>query len=202
MTTAKLVKQKISRLKRGEPFTSSKFRALGERTAVDKALSRLVASGEIRRVVKGVFVRPTINRYVGEVLPEPWKVAKVIAESAGEKVEIHGAEAARRFGFSTQVPVRPVFYTTGASRRFMLGNLEVVLKKVAKRKLKLSGSIAGQALSALWYLGKENVTAETFERLWQELPQEEYASLKSVESSMPGWMTHALHEFEQHSIAA
>ena len=197
MNIARHIRAQIESIPVGQPFTSAEFLGVGMRASIDQALSRLVKVGKITRLARGVFVRPELNRFVGEVLPKPEQVAKAIAGATGETIEVNGAEAARRFELSTQVPTRPVFYTTGKNRKFRLGNLEVELRRVAPRKLALAGTLAGQALVALWYLGKEQVTEETFETLKRNLPAPEYLTLTSAKAKMPAWMSDKLIRYEK-----
>jgi len=75
--------------------------------------------------------------------------------------------------------------------------LEVQLKHVPKRKVALAGSPAGEALSALWYLGREEVTPEIFGRIEERLPNEEFAVLANKQKVMPGWMREALWEYQR-----
>lgn len=111
------VRSHVSRLVDGEPFSVRDLLALGPRAAVDKTLSRMVASGELVRPTRGVYAKPRINQTLGRQVPvEPESIVRVIARSTGARVGVHGAEAARRFGLSTQVPLRPVYATSGKSR--------------------------------------------------------------------------------------
>ena len=197
MSVSKEIEKKIKGLKRGKPFRSSNFLNLGSRAAVDQALWRLVNAGEITRIKNGVFVKPEKNAYVGEVLPGPEEVVKYFARHSGNKIEINGAEAARRFGFTTQVSSQPVFLTNGPSRKFHLKNLHVQLRHVASRKMALAGRPAGEALSALWYLGRNEVTPETFEQIKERLPSNEFAALTNNHEIMPGWMRSALNEYQK-----
>ena len=107
MSTAAAVRARIQDMPRGRPFTSSSFIVLGPRGAVDRALSRIVHEGEIERLARGVFVRPRKNRFVGKVFPGVGDVVRAIAKDSGETVQVHGAEAARRFGLTTQAPTTP-----------------------------------------------------------------------------------------------
>ena len=52
-----------------------------------------------------------------------------------------------------------------------------------------AGEAAGAALSALWYLGKDNVTPETVATIEAALGPEEFQRLLSAD--MPAWMTKA-----------
>jgi len=202
MTTVEAIRNRINAIGLGEPFTSTQFNALGTRASVDQTLSRLVKKGEITRLSRGVFVRPKKSRYVGEVTPEPAKVAQAIANARGETIQVHGAEAARLLGLTTQMPIQAMFYTSGPTRELKLGNLPLILKHVARRKLALSGRPAGLALSALWYLGKEHVTPATIKTIREKLTPEAFAEFKAETPSMPAWMANTLHYYEQEAAGA
>ena len=197
MSISKEIIRKIKSLRRGKPFLSNDFLKFGSRAAVDQVLARLVKAGEIKRIKRGLFVKPERNAYVGEVLPGAEEVARFLAKQTGAKLAISGAEAARRFGFTTQVSSQSVFLTDGPSRNYRLGNQEVRLKHVAPRKVALAGRPAGEALSALWYLGSDEVSPSTFERIEERLPQEEFSVLVKNREVMPGWMRDALHQYQK-----
>lgn len=197
METTEAIRRRIKKVPAGEPFTSAIFLDVGTRASVDQALSRLVKSAVITRVTRGVFVRSTENRYLGKVLPAPGEVAEALAKAKGASLQMHGAEAARRLDLTTQTPTQTVFYTTGPSKRFRVGKLQVVLKHTASRKLTLAGRPAGIALSALWYLGKGQVTPETIAHVRRKLPLSEFKALSEVKASMPGWMADAFYRHEK-----
>lgn len=196
MRVATSILKKIEEIPTGEPFTSTQFLGLGPRASVDQALSRLFKSGVIARVTRGVYVRPEVSQYVGKVMPGPIKVIEAYARSSGVTIQVQGAEAARRFGLSTQMPVRSIYYTSGPSKRFKLGKLEVILKHVSSKKLVCSGSKAGLAITALWYLGKENVNSEIFNTIKKKMLPSEYDELKIAIPFMPAWMADKFFHYE------
>ena len=199
MSTTEAIRTRIQRLPKGKPFTSSRFLKLGSRSAVDKALSRLVGEGEIERLARGVFVRPKKSRFIGTVVPEVLEVIKVIARNHGETIQVHGAEAARRFKLSTQMPASPVFYTNGPSRSLRVGNIVVkLMHTTSHRRLQFAGKKTGLALSALWYLGKENVTRNTVCHIKAGLSPTEFEELRSA--NLPAWMSAALDSPELESV--
>ena len=128
-------------------------------------------------------------------MPGVQEIVKVIAKNHGETIQIHGAEAARRFQLTTQVPMTPVFNTSGLSRTLKLGNLNVRLKHVSPRKLYLAGTRPGLGLSALWYLGKDMVTKDTIAQIHSHLSEEEFTLLKKVDK--PTWMAAAFRSYEE-----
>jgi len=197
MSTSQAIRERIASQPPGEPFTPTLFTGLGSRAAIDQALMRQAKAGNVERIGHGVYVRPKIGRFGIKSVPAPEQVARTVAEAEGARIEVHGAEAARRLGLSTQMPTQPVFLTTGSSRQIRMGKLVVRLQRVAPRKLALAGRPAGQALSALWYLGRSEVTPSTFKQIAKKLPAGEFEALRAAKSSMPAWMVQALVRYEQ-----
>lgn len=198
MSVTENIRNRVQKIQPGTPFTNSSFLKLGSRHAVDKAVSRLVEEGVMERVARGVFVRPKQSRFVGKVMPDVSRVIETIAKGHGEVIQVHGAEAARRFKISNQMPTQPVYYTSGPSREIQIGNLKVKLMHTSShRKLLHAGKKLGLALAALWYLGKEQVNAETIRCIREGLSSEEFEILRST--SMPAWMAQAI---ETHSKEA
>ncbi len=196
MSTVKAIRKRIGETPPGEPLPAALFRGLGSRAAVDQALSRLVKAGKIERVARGVYMRPKEGRF-GPVPPPALRVAQALAESSGAAVQVHGAEAASRLGLSTQVPARPAFLTTGPTRRVRLGKQVVEIRHASPRKLAMAGRPAGLALTALWYLGKGEVTPAVIETLRHRLPAAEFEALKEARSLMPAWMAEAFYRHQQ-----
>jgi hypothetical protein len=195
MSVKDTIQHQIAKVPLGEPFTNSRFLRLGSRAAVDKTLSRLVEEGAIQRLARGVFVRPKQSRFVGNVMPDISRVVEVIAKDHGETIQVHGAEAARRFKLSTQMPTTPVYYTSGPTREIRIGNLKVKLLHTSSgRKLQHAGEKPGLALSALWYLGENNINTKVMRRIEEGLSEDEFETLRS--SRMPAWMSEAFRQYE------
>ncbi len=198
--TVKLIRQRIDRIPRGEPFTPNILLEYGTRASVDQNLSRLVKAGIIERVTRGVYTRPEVSRFVGKVMPEPMKVVRTIAKTTGAIVQVHGAEAARKLELTTQAPIQTIFSTSGPSRRIQLGAQEIRLQHVCQRKLALAGRPAGLALAAMWYLGKNEVTPSLIEKIQHKLSKEEFEALKSATSAMPAWMSNVMSQYRRRTI--
>jgi len=194
MSTAKEVKKHILTYKTGKPFSVRTLLSLGTRKAVDCVLARLVEKGVIVRVERGIYMRPKSTRYVENVAPGIEEVVNEIAKGTGETIGISGSEAALRLKLSTQVPMKPTYYTSGPSRELSICNQTVKLKHVSSRKLALAGKPSGIILSALWYLGKKETNGETLEKISESL---EPSVLKKIgRANIPAWMANALHKYK------
>ena len=200
MSAAKTIRNRVSRIPRGEPFTNKRFLKLGSRAEVNRTLSRLVKAGMIQRIFRGMFVRPRKNRYVGYVTPGVNEIVKVLAKDRGETIQKQGAAAVNRLGLCTQMPVVPIYWTSGRSREFKIGKLPVKLKHVSPRKLQMAGQPPGLALSALWCLGKRMVDARVVRTIQTKLTAADFAALKQAD--MPIWMADALEKYAEEMIHA
>lgn len=144
-STAELVRRRVKRFPKGQPFTLKRFNSLGGQTreAVGKAIARMVQSGELERVCRGVYMRPKMSRLIGPVRPSAETVARVIAKESGRQIQYHGAEAARRLGLSTQMAITPIYYTSGPNRVVQIGNLKVRLVHVSCQQAAACGNQSG-----------------------------------------------------------
>jgi hypothetical protein len=52
------IARRVQRSARGTVFTPDSFAALGSRASIDKALQRIVARGELRRLSRGLYDKP------------------------------------------------------------------------------------------------------------------------------------------------
>jgi hypothetical protein len=189
------IRRHIETLPLGEPFTPSSLLRYGERAAVDQALSRLTRAKVIARVARGIYVRPKPSRLFGTALPEPRQVAEAVAALDGAILQVHGAEAARQLGLTTQMPTQEVYYTSGSTRRRLFGRLSLVLQHAGPKRLALAGRPAGLAVAALQYLGREAVTPEVVEQVARKLPLGEFEALREAAPSLPAWLGTALRRY-------
>lgn len=200
MKIVKQVKEQIKALPIGKPFSTVDLPSFGSPENIRKILSRLVQTGEIKRVTHGIFIKPKTSMYVGEVLPSLYEVAQAIAKNTGEKIAIHGAEAARRLRLTTQVPMQTIFSTSGPSRTIRVGNREIKLQHVSSRKLIASSTTRGDVISALWYLGKEKVSQATIQVIKQQLNEEEFNSVLQELPKMPAWMAKQFYVYQNEAV--
>ncbi len=188
-------------MKKGKPFVRNLFAELGSRAAVDKALSRLVQSGCLERVARGVYMRPKLSEYTCQLVkPSPLVIMNVLSKVNGETIQIHGAEAVRRLGLSTQMQVVPVYYTSGRTREIKAGNAVVRLNHVSSDRLQHAGNKVGLALTALYYLGKDGACPHALSKIADTLSPDELTTLLACR--MPKWMRAALAPFAEEASLA
>ncbi|TRZ59221.1 hypothetical protein DZA28_04385 [Pseudomonas alloputida] len=196
MSIAVSISNRIKLMPKGKPFSRAILAQAGSRASVNKALSQMVLSGFLERVARGVYMRPKVSEYTGrKVRANPISVMQVVIRARGETIQIHGAEAARRLGLSTQMQILPTYYTSGPTREIKIGNAVVRLRHASRERLQQAGTQAGVALTALLYLGKEGINELTINKIAKSLSAEEFKKLMACK--MPKWMRSALAGFAE-----
>jgi hypothetical protein len=178
----------IHRRGRGSVFVPADFLGLGSREAVDVALHRLVRSGTIRRLARGVYDFPKEHPVLGPLQPSAEAVARALAGRDRTRLQPAGAYAANALGLSDQVPAKAVFLTDGPSRMVTIGSTTIQLRRTTARNMAAAGRLSGLLIQALRELGKEHVTPERRAHLKRTLPAKERRELIKDIRLAPAWM--------------
>lgn len=172
---------------RGGVFTPRDFLAVGGRAAVDQALSRLVKSGKLRRLARGLYDFPKVHPQLGPLAPAPDVVAQALARETGSQVQIAGARAANALGLSAQVPAKSIYLTDGPSRRVVLGKRVVDLRHASPKHLIAPGSAVGTVVQALRHVGVVRA-ADVAQIAGRRLSASDKKTLASTVVQAPAWM--------------
>ena len=191
---AEQIVEQIGALPEGRYLTAKELLHLGNRAAVDQALSRLAKSGRLIRVGRGLYVQPIQGQF-GTRPPAASKTVEALGAQRGETVVRHGAAAANAFGLTTQMPVREVYLTSGRSRELKLGAQTVELRHAPAWQLVLPGSVAGDVVRALAWLGEERAKSAG-ELIAQKLSESERTALLSMRGRLPTWIAQQVSGFE------
>ena len=159
---------------------------LGNRAAVDQALSRLARRGQLLRVCRGVYMRPIETRF-GLRAPTPPKVIAALSALWGETIVPSGGAAANLLRLSTQVPIRMVYLTSGPSRKLRLSALVLELRHAPRWQLVAPGRPAGLAVRAMAWLGPHEIE-ESLVVIKRKLSEEDLAELAAARAILPSWL--------------
>ena len=173
---------------RGWVFTPKHFIDFGSRGSVDVAISRLVKSGLIRRLGRGLYDYPRQHDRLGVLTPDSATIADAIATRTGDKLAPSGAAAANKLGLSTQVPARASFATSGRSRVAKAAGRSVTLRHSRAPVLDRASDTANAVVQALAQLGKAQVDTDVIHRLATRIDDRALKQLLKARPSMPGWM--------------
>jgi len=150
-------------------FSQHDLNDLGSRSAVDLALHRMVARGEIARVIRGLYHRPRTSALLGtELGPDIHSVAEALARKFGWAIQPSGPAAENYLGLSTQVPAKTVYLSSGPNRIYRIGRTTLTFKRTASKEAVFKHPESAVIVRALRSRGREHVTARDLDliRVW------------------------------------
>ena len=134
-------------------WTAVDFLDLGGRAAVDKALQRLVADGDLRRIDRGLYDRPALNKLTkAPAAPSTQGVVDAIARRDQARLLVDGMTAANDLGLTTAVPAQVVVLTDARLKPVQLGAQLIRFKQAAPSRLYWAGRPAMRVVQALFWL--------------------------------------------------
>ena len=181
-----LITQLAEESPEGTPLCSNALLGLGKRAAVDQALSRLARNGQLLRVGQGVYMKPVATKF-GLRPPAVEKAIPALSELWNETIVPSGSHAANTWGLTTQVPVQPVYLTSGPNRMLKLGEQTIILRHAPAWQLIAPHRPAGDAVRALAWLGPREV-AENIGAVKGRLSADDIRELAASRARMPAWL--------------
>ncbi|MEA2926122.1 MAG: hypothetical protein QOD25_3244 [Alphaproteobacteria bacterium] len=134
-------------------WTLGDFADFGSRDAVSKALQRLEAAGNLRRIDQGLYDRPRTNRLTGKPAAVDYRsVIDAISRRDQARILVDGMTAANDLGLSEAVPGRVVIHSDTRLKPLRLGNLTITFRPTSASKLYWAGRPAMRIVQALHWL--------------------------------------------------
>ena len=138
----------------GTIFFNSDFQQYDEEY-VGKVLADLNRDGTIIRLSRGVYLKAEKTRF-GLVYPPVEAIAKAIARRDNAEIIPCGDTVLHMLGFSTQVPMKYVFVTTGSARQIKVGNYTISFKRGTPKNFAIKGKVTRLIVQAMKSIGEAN----------------------------------------------
>lgn len=184
------IEEYAATLPEGTPIRATALRTLGARAAVDQALARLAREHRLVRIGRGLYVTPITTRF-GVQTPYAARVVEQLSRISGEVIVPNGAVSANALRLSQQVPMQLGFLTSGPTRTLRIGPETVVLRNAKSWELAAPGSIVGEVVRALVWIGEPGVEV-ALEQLKARLTPEERQQVCLVSAAGPAWLSMAI----------
>ena len=192
MKVAKTIDKSILRSMRAKPnasvFSARHFAELGNPDGVRKALSRLVKTGKIRRIRRGLYDLPRAHPITGQTAPNIMATVQALMDGSHAQWQFTGAYAANALGLSEQVPAKIIILTDGVPRNVSLEKLTLVFRRAAPRNLLGVGQRAGLVIQALRYLKGSADMPKHVDKLRKTLDVNTKKRLASLTPELVAWM--------------
>ena len=172
----------------GRVHTPFDFLDLGSPHSVGMALTRLVRSGALRRLARGLYDVPRTHPLLGELQPSTDEIVQALTRRDGSVVQPAQATAANLLSLSEQVPVRVIYETDGPSRTVKVGSQTIQLKHRPPRQVRAASPMSHLVFAALRSVGKANVNEARIAHLRKTLSSKDRAALLKDLPLAPAWM--------------
>lgn len=188
----------------GTAWTPTDFLDLAERATIDKALQRLVHAGTLRRITRGIYDKPQIDKLSGaQEHPDPHAVVDAIARRDGIRVLVDDVTAARDLGFTDQISPTIIVHSEARSRSIQIGDTTITFKPTAPSKLVWAGRPAMRIVQAIRWLHANGFSLQNEDIAYRlrELIAEPgkgptiLADLTAGLLALPAWMREELKPF-------
>jgi len=163
-------------------FTTRELLRYGNRGAVDQTLYRMVRSGFIVRLARGVFVRDDTLQ------PTKRQIALAKAIAWGKQLVAHAESVLNDLGLPVTGNFTQAFAVNAHSSSYWTIRGRVYLKGIGTRKMKLCESKVGQIVYCLWYLGQSHCTTQDVARASANFGRSERKQFLDASSLMPAWL--------------
>lgn len=131
---------------------------------VSKILSLMASYNVLERLAKGIYYKPIVTEY-GNVYPSAEKIVRAIAEHEHTEILPTGESALNALGLSTQVPMKPVYLTTGSPRVITVGRKQIRLKRRTPRMYAYKSKLMPILELALKAKGQSNIGVADINRI-------------------------------------
>ena len=183
------IKKRIEIAEAGTVFVTSDFTDIATTTTVRKCLGRQVEEKNIRRILDGVYEKPTYSKLLKEYIPaNPERVAYAIARSFRWTIAPCGDVALNKLGLSTQVPVVWSYISDGPYRKFSWENITLSFKHRSNREISFMSETTTLVIEALKTLGKDRVDDGIILSLRNRLPEVEKKKMLEEATGVSEWI--------------
>lgn len=164
------------------------FLDYGKPESVKKALSRLKEKEILVRLAHGIYLYPKTDKELGILFPSTEDIAAAIARRDKARIVLTGVYALNKLGLSTQVPMKVVYLTDGATRSINIGKRIIVFKNTSPKNLIAKGEISALVIQALKTIGQSKITIEIVFKIQLLLKKEKRDIALNDAKLAPAWI--------------
>jgi len=195
MSYASQIQERIDKAGDGTVFVGSDFADIASGETIRRNLNRLVDSGILLRIIKGVYEKPKFSTLLNEVVaPDTDAVAHAIARSYRWTIVPCGNTALNMLGLSTQVPTVWCYYSDGPYKTYEWGTTKLEFKRRATKEITGLSYTTALVVHALKALGKAQTTPKVIEQLSSLLSDAEKRTLLEEGIHSTAWVYEAIRQ--------
>lgn len=183
---------------RGWAFSKVEFVTEFSEGSVNQALSSLVKSGKIRRILRGIYDYPRYSKFLKKEMPPDFdQVAQALARKFKWRIQPTGNAALNQLGLSTQVPGSWVYLSDGPDRVYTMEKDTLVFKNATTKNIGFNTRESGLIVQALTALGQSNITPQIVSEIRSQIPSAKRTKILKETRTATAWVYDAIKEICQ-----
>lgn len=196
------VKKRLENASAGTILIPSDFFDIAEAVKINKCLERLSRTGHLRRVMRGIYIKPRFSELLNkEVPPRMDDIAKAIARNYGWTIVPCGDTALNMLGLSTQVPAVWNYVSDGPYKAYETDGMTLKFKHTDNKNELINISYkAALLIQALKALGKENVTHKDLHAISKMLTEVEKVQILEEAKRATAWVYELIRKIGKEDI--
>ncbi len=184
------VKKRLQDAENEAVFIPSDFFDIADASKINKRLTRLEETGDLRRVMRGIYVKPRFSKLLNKDVPlRTGDVAKAIARNYGWIIIPCGDTALNMLGLSTQVPTVCLYVSDSPYKTYEADSMTLKFKHTDNKNelinISYKTALIVQTLKAL---GKGNVTGKELRAISKLLTEDEKAQMLGEAKRVTAWV--------------
>lgn len=189
MSAARAIQQRISQAPEGTVLIPSDFFDIASVENANTTLSRMASSGDISRIVRGIYAKPKHSTVLNkDIPPSPNDVAQAIARSNKWIIVPSGDTALNMLGLDTQVPAAYEYVSSGPYKSYEYANFTITMKHRANRDLLDCSPLTCLIIQALKTLGRDKATPDIARQLASRLSTKEINTFYQETQTATSWI--------------
>jgi len=184
-----LITKRVEEAPFGSAFIASDFTDLAEYETARKTIARLEKKGTLRRVLRGVYDKPTFSSLLQEyAAPNPDQIAHAIARNYNWIISASGNTALNKLGLSTQVPADWSYISSGPYKAYTFGNITLSFSHRSDSQMTGMSEKTLLLIQALKAIGQGNVSKAEIKLIRKRFSSDDFQIILSESRYTISWI--------------
>lgn len=179
----------IRKNRQGWAFSAADLAQDFSRAEIDLSLKHLSESGDIRRVIRGIYDLPMYSSILGRhTAPDIHQVARALARKFNWAINPDGDTALNYLGLSTQMVAKTIYLSDGPSKTYQIGNTTLEFKHISKKEMTQNSDNTTLVIQAIRAMGEKQMTPDFIKQLSGKFSANEWAKIASESNHTTNWI--------------
>ncbi|MCL2806062.1 MAG: DUF6088 family protein [Treponema sp.] len=188
----------ITRKGKGWVFSAVDFTVDFKRWEIDQSFIALEKEGHIKRLLPGVYYYPKYSNLLKKsIAPDIQQVVKTLARKYEWKVFPEGNTALNYLGLSTQIPAKYIYISSGRSRKYKVGNIDLEFRHRVLAETMISDENTMLVVQAIKSVGQIHADKDFAKKLSKQFSFKEWVKIEKKSHKVTNWILEVIQKAKE-----